>query len=114
MEKKYGMPTIHEVYVGTFMVVVGAAGIVWKMLTDFPSVLIFGAGIFILANEFYHRVYNRGLEYYFPALYKILFRESLFDLAFNQNHITRFIRMMYVPENSILFTVSFLGHVSPR
>lgn len=96
MEKKSGIPTIHEVYVGTFMVGIGFAGVIWKMLTDFPSILILFAGVFILANEFYHRVYDRGLEYYFPALHNILFRESLFDLAFNQNHITRFIRMMYV------------------
>jgi hypothetical protein len=110
MEKKPGMPTIHEVYVGTFMVVVGAAGVIWKMLTDFPSILILGAGLFILANEFYHRVYNRGLAYYFPALYNILFRESLFDLAFNQNHVTRFIRMMYVVYRCILYILLNLGH----
>ncbi len=96
MEKKSGITTVHEVYVGTFMVIAGAAGVIWKMLTDFPSILILAAGIFILANELYHRVYNRGLEYYFPALYNILYRESLFDMAFNQNQITRFIRMMYV------------------
>ena len=100
MEKRSGIPTIHEVYVGSFMVIIGFAGVLWKMLTDFPSLLILAAGIFILANEFYHRVYNRGLQYYFPALYNILFRESLFDLAFNQNHITRFVRMMYVYSHS--------------
>jgi hypothetical protein len=110
MEKKPHMNTVHEVYVGTFMVVIGAAGVIWRILMDFPSLIILFAGFFILLNEFYHRVHNHGLEYYFPALHNILFRESLFDLAFNQNHITRILRMMYVV--SPRFHCMFLGRGS--
>jgi hypothetical protein len=93
----------HEVYFGSFMVLFGLGGMVWRLFFDFPSVLVLIAGIFILVNEAYRRVSYNGLEYYFPTLYNILYRESLFDLAFNQNHITRFLRMMYV-ECPLFFT----------
>lgn len=93
---KAGALPDHEVFFGSFMLILGLGGIVWRLLVDFPSVLVLVAGVFILANEAYRRVSNNGLEYYFPTLYNILYRESLFDLAFNQNHITRFLRMMYV------------------
>lgn len=86
--------TDHEVYFGTFMLLMGLIGISWRLFIDFPSLLVFSAGAFILLNEAYHRLSRRGLEYYFPALYNILYRESFFDLAFNQNHVTRFLRMM--------------------
>ena len=76
---------------------------------DFPSVIILVAGVFILVNEFYRRLQNRGLEYYFPSLYNILYKESLFDLAFNQNHVTRFMRMMYV---ILYFDLTILTQVS--
>jgi hypothetical protein len=96
MEKKGDMPSIHEIYVGAFMVITGLIGVIWRFLMDFPSLLILLAGVFILTNEFYRRIQSRGMEYYFPSLYNILYNESLFDLAFNQNHVTRFLRMMYV------------------
>ena len=98
MEKKAQIPSIHEVYVGTFMLITGLIGVAWRVLMDFPSLIILVAGLFILANEFYRRIQTQGLEYYFPSLYNILYKESLFDLAFNQNHVTRFLRMMYVIE----------------
>jgi hypothetical protein len=41
-------------------------------------------------------------------VYHILYRVSMFDLAFNQNHVTRFIRMMYVNFMSH-FNRPFLG-----
>jgi len=85
----------HEVYFGSFMLLMGLIGVAWKLFVDFPSLLVLFAGVFILANEAYKRMLTRGLEHYFPTLYNILYRESLFDLAFNQNHITRFVRMMY-------------------
>ena len=88
--------TDHEVYFGSFMLLMGLIGVTWKLFVDFPSLLVLFAGVFILSNEAYKRVLNRGLEYYFPTLFNILYRESLFDLAFNQNHVTRFVRMMYV------------------
>jgi hypothetical protein len=84
----------HELYFGSFMLAMGVLGVLWRLFLDFPSILILGAGAFIIANDFYRRVATRGLEYYFPTLYNILYRESLFDLAFNQNHVTRFLRMM--------------------
>ena len=95
MDKKPKPFTDHEVYFGTFLVLMGMVGITWKLFLDFPSVLVFIAGGFILLNEGYHRISKRGLEYYLPTLHNILYKESLFDLAFNQNHITKFIRMMY-------------------
>jgi hypothetical protein len=94
MDKKPKPFTEHEVYFGTFLVLMGLVGITWKLFLDFPSALVLLAGVFILLNEGYHRLSRRGLEYYFPAVHNILFKESLFDLAFNQNHITRMIRMM--------------------
>ena len=95
MGKKQVPFTDHEVYFGSFMLLMGLLGVAWKLFVDFPSLLVLLAGIFILSNEAYKRVLNRGLEYYFPTLYNILYRESLFDIAFNQNHATRLIRMMY-------------------
>lgn len=83
-----------EVYVGAFMVAIGVLGVIWRVFWDFPSLIILVAGMYILVSELVNRVYSRGFEYYFPSLYGILFKESLFDLAFNQNHITRFLRMM--------------------
>ena len=94
--------TDHELYFGTFMLLMGLLGVLWKLFIDFPSFLVFLTGVFILANEAFKRIRSRGLEYYFPALYNILYRESLFDLAFNQNHVTRFIRMMYVFDRPVL------------
>lgn len=84
----------YELYFGSFMISMGCIGVLLRLLIDLPSVLILFAGAFIVANEFYRRVRQRGLEYYFPSLYNILYRESLFDLAINQNHFTRFMRMM--------------------
>jgi hypothetical protein len=78
------------------MIAIGVLGITWRVMTEFPAILLLLAGLFILGNEVYHRVYTRGLEFYFPSLYNILYKESLFDLAYNQNHVTRFLRMMYV------------------
>ena len=88
--------TDHELYFGTFMLLMGLIGVLWKLFMDFPSFLVLLTGVFVLANEGFKRVRSRGLEYYFPTLYNILYKESLFDLAFNQNHVTRFVRMMYV------------------
>ena len=85
----------HELYFGSFMLLMGLVGVVWRLFVDFPSVLVLLCGIFIIVNEGYRRIRSRGIEYYFPTLYNILYRESLFDLAFNQNHVTRFFRMMY-------------------
>ncbi len=103
------MYTVHEVYVGLIMVGIGLAGVLWRIIVGFPALIILIAGVFILCNEIYHRVSNRGFEYYFPSLYNILYRESLFDLAFNQNHVTRFLRMMYVD----MFTISFTHYLGP-
>lgn len=100
--------TDHELYFGTFMVIMGTLGMIWRLFVDFPSVLVLAAGCFIVGNEFYHRVSKRGFEYYFPNVYHILYRVSMFDLAFNQNHLTRFIRMMYVNFMSH-FNRPFLG-----
>ena len=95
MDKKKPF-TDYEMYFGLFMVIMGLAGVAWRMLVDFPSILVLIGGVFIVGNELYYRMSRRGLEYYFPTLFNILYRESLFDLAFNQNHVTRFLRMMYV------------------
>lgn len=90
--------TDHELYFGSFMIILGTFGILWKLFVDFPSCLVLLAGLFIVFNELYHRISRNGLEYYFPTLHHLLFRESMFDIAFNQNHVTRFIRMMYVSQ----------------
>jgi hypothetical protein len=74
---------------------------------DFPSLLVLMSGLFLVLNEGYKRIISRGLEYYFPTVYNILHRESLFDLAFNQNHVTRFLRMMYAVVLSLVLRVCF-------
>lgn len=76
------------------MLLIGLIGTLYEFLQYFPFFILVMFGTLLIGAEVlsaFRR--NGGLEYYAPFVHKVLFQESLFDLLYNRNYITRFMRM---------------------